>query len=261
MKCKWMIALVAVLIGATASHVQAQWGDLNATFSVDGKAPAIKDLVVTKDGEVCGKSIVDDSLLISSGNGGIANIIVSLFLGPTDPLPPIHDDYKKAAGEKVVLDNKKCRFEPHIAVVQVGQALVLKNSDPVGHNTKVDVLANTPVNPIIPSNAQIEQKFTVEERLPANVSCSIHPWMTAKLVVKKHPYVGVTDANGKLTIKNLPVGKWTLQVWHESAGYLQEVKVGGQAAKWSKGRAEVTVKAGENNWGEIKVPFAAFKKS
>lgn len=260
MKCKLFIAGIAVFFGALTSHVQAQWGDLTATFILDGKAPESKPLTVTKDQQVCGNTIPDDSLIVSS-SGGIANVIVAIYLKETDPLPPIHDDYKKSAGEKVELDNHKCRFEPHIAVLRVGQPLILKNSDAVGHNTKIDVLNNTPVNPIIPSNAQLEQKFNMEERLPANVSCSIHPWMSAKLVVKKHPYVGVSDKDGKLTIKNMPVGKWSLQVWHESSGYVSEVKQDGKAAKWAKGRVEFTVKAGANSLGEVKVPPTAFKKS
>ena len=92
------------------------------------------------------------------------------------------------------------------------------------------------MNPIIPSFAQLKQEVTTEEKLPTNVGCSIHPWMTAKLVVKKHPYVGVTDENGKLTIKNMPAGKWTLQVWQEVRRlYVTEAKQDGKATKWAKG--------------------------
>ena len=70
-------------------------------------------------------------------------MIVSIFLGPSDPVPPIHEDYKKAAKEPVILDNLKCRFHPHVAVLQVGQPLILKNSDSVGHNTKIDFPRST----------------------------------------------------------------------------------------------------------------------
>ena len=44
------------------------------------------------------------------------------------------------ASDEVVLDNKDCRFEPHVAVVRTSQKLALKNSDPVGHNSKIDPL-------------------------------------------------------------------------------------------------------------------------
>jgi len=46
------------------------------------------------------------------------------------------------------MDNKGCRFEPHAAVMWTSQTLVLKNSDPIGHNVKGDVQANPAFNPM-----------------------------------------------------------------------------------------------------------------
>ena len=59
--------------------------------------------------------------------------------------------------------------------------------------------------------------------MPVKVACNIHPWMNAWLVVKDHPYMAVSDDNGKLEIKNLPAGEWSFQIWQEKAGYLREV--------------------------------------
>ena len=58
---------------------------------------------------------------------------------------------KHTAKDDVVVDNKGCRFEPHVSILQVGQTLVIKNSDTVGHNTKADALKNTPFNDMIPA--------------------------------------------------------------------------------------------------------------
>jgi hypothetical protein len=117
-----------------------------------------------------------------------------------------------------------------------------------------------PINPIIPANGEQKQQFPKEERLPVRVSCSIHPWMNAILVIKDSPYMAVTDEDGKFTIENLPEGEWEFQVWHESAGYIDSVKLGGKTAKWSKGRMKQKIAAGENALGDILVPAAAFKK-
>lgn len=35
-----------------------------------------------------------------------------------------------------------------------------------------------------------------------------------------HPYVAVTDADGKFRIDNLPAGDHTFRVWHERCGYV-----------------------------------------
>ena len=83
--------------------------------------------------------------------------------------------------------------------------------------------------------------------------------MKGYLVVKEHPYVGVSDKDGKLTLKNVPAGKWSFQVWQEALGFVSEVKQDGKATKWEKGRVELTIKAGANDLGEVKIPAGAFK--
>ena len=102
--------------------------------------------------------------------------------------------------------------------------------------------------------------FPVEERFPMHVACGSHPWMHGKVVVKEHPYVAVTDKDGKLTIKNIPVGTWTFQFWHERPGYVTEVTIGGKKTSWKRGRPELTIKAGENNLGVIKLAPSVFEE-
>jgi hypothetical protein len=239
---------------------RADWGTLTGQFILDGSAPSPSPVVVTKDQEVCGKhDLVDESLVVNPDNKGIANVVLYLYLSRGKKEPKPHPDYAKTSDAEVRLDNKDCRYEPHVQLLRTSQTLVVGNLDPVGHNTKVDTVKNVPINPIIPANGEIKQQFPKEERLPSKVSCSIHPWMNAILVIKDTPYMAVTDENGKFAIENLPEGEWEFQVWHEKAGYIDGVTVDGKKTKWSKGRFEHKVKAGENDLGEIKVPMAAFK--
>jgi hypothetical protein len=42
--------------------------------------------------------------------------------------------------------------------------------------------------------------------------------MSAYIAVFDHPFFGVSDADGKWTIKNLPDGEYTLHAWHEKLG-------------------------------------------
>jgi hypothetical protein len=252
---------VVALTGAIGA---AEWGDLTGTFIYGGKAPEPAALKVDKDVAVCGKhKLVDESLVVGA-DGGIKNIVVFLYLKEGDKAPPIHPSYEESAKDDVVLDNRNCRFEPRVALLRTTQKLVIKNSDPVGHNTKIDCLNNTGINPLIPAGAQFDQHFTAVERVPSIVSCNIHPWMSARVLIKDHPYMAVTDDAGKFTIKNLPVGKWTFQVWQEKAGYVQEVSLDGKKTKWQRGRVEVEIKAsGEdmpNSLGTLKLAPEVFKK-
>ena len=83
--------------------------------------------------------------------------------------------------------------------------------------------------------------------------------MTGWLVVKDNPYMAASDENGELVIENLPVGKWTFQLWQEKAGYVAKAKQNGKSVSWRRGRMEVEIKPGENDLGEIKLAPSLFK--
>lgn len=243
----------------------ADWGDLTLQLTLDGAAPTAKKLDVNKDVGVCtmngAKSHVDEALLVDKDSKGIANVVVALYLKPGSAKPAVHPDYAKSEKDEITLDNKVCAFEPRVVAMRTTQTLVLKNSDSVAHNTNVAALNNAPINPILPANGSLKVSMKAEERLLVPVSCSIHPWMQARLIVRDNPYFAVTDKDGKLTIKNLPAGKWTFQVLHENAGFIQEAKKDGKAVKWAKGRIEdVTIKAGANDLGKFAVPVSVFTK-
>lgn len=254
------IGLIASVTGGSLRA--ADWGDLTGQFIYEGKSPAPEAIVPTKDPAVCGKGkLIDESLLVGA-KGEIKNVIVHVYLASGDATPPIHADYAKTAKDDVVLDNNQCTFVPHVSLLRTSQTLVLKDSDGIGHNTKIDFFSNSPINPILPAKTELKLtgKITAAERLPATVSCSIHPWMSARLVVQDHPYMAVSGDDGKFTIKNLPAGKWTFQFYHEKAGYVQDVTVGGKKESWKRGRVELTIKKGANDLGQIVIPASAFAK-
>ena len=257
------VALVVGFVSSITPVSGEEWGDFTGQFVLKGKVPEAAPVAVTKDREFCGKfKLVDESLVVGK-DGGIKNIVVYMYLSRNAKKPPIHPDYDKpeSAKAKVVLDNKGCRFEPRVALLRTTQPLVLSNSDDVGHNTKVDCFVNQSINPLIPAGAKLDHTgFTSAERLPVTVSCNIHPWMSARLVIKDHPYMAVTDENGKFTIKNVPEGEWTFQFWQEKAGYIQKVTVNNKSTDWKRGRADVTIKSGENDLGKIQVSPEVFAK-
>lgn len=253
-----LIATLAVCLVGTS--VQADdWGDLTATFIYDGDAPEAAALKITTDVEFCSKHTpVDESLVVNPENKGIANVIAYMYLSRTAKKPPIHPSYEETAAAKVRLDNNKCRFVPHVAVLRTTQTLTIGNSDAVGHNCKVDAIINGAINYTIPAGGSMDYKFTLAERLPSKVSCSIHPWMSGWLLIKDNPYMGVSDKDGKLVIQNIPAGKWTFQFWQEKSGYVSELTQDGEAKEWRRGRVEIEIKPGENDLGEIKLAPSLF---
>ena len=133
-----------------------------------------------------------------------------------------------------------------MALLWTTQSLLIKNSDAVGHNTKIEVIANPAINDIVPAGATLLRQFPQTERSPAApVACSIHPWMNAWLVVRDNPYFAVSNQDGDLEIKNLPAGEWTVQFWHEKPGYVVDVKLGDKKTEWKRGRLDVKIENGK----------------
>jgi plastocyanin len=251
--CLSAIAWCLLMPAATAE----EWGTLKGRFVYSGDAPVAAELKADKDVEVCGKHKLVNEELVVGADKGVANVVVFV----RDKKVKVHPDAVAAAkAEKIVLDNKDCRFEPHVAFVQVGQELVVKNSDPVGHNSNIATLKNSPSNNLIPAGAEATLTFKAAEAIPAQVTCNIHPWMKAWLVVRDNPYAAVSGPDGSFEIASLPVGEVELQLWHEKAGYIGSVTVGGKAEETKKGRKKVKIAAGGTDLGEMVLDASLFSK-
>jgi hypothetical protein len=116
--------------------------------------------------------------------------------------------------EPVVLDQKGCRYEPHVFGIRAGQPLLIKNSDDLLHNVHALPFTNAEFNIGQQPGAEDTRQFASRE-VVVKVKCDIHPWMGAWAAVLDHPFFAVTDEKGRYEIKGLPAGKHTVEVWQE----------------------------------------------
>jgi plastocyanin len=241
---------------AEAAAKATGWATLKGRFAYDGAPPSPKALNVNKDQEVCSKHpLVNESLVVGSDKG-LANVVLFVRNRKVE----VHPDYEATATKPVLLDNQGCRFEPHIATVRTSQPLVVKNSDPVPHNTNAALAVNEAFNESIPPGKELQRKLTSAELGPASVSCTIHPWMKGYVLVQPHPYMAVSAKDGTFEIKNLPAGvPLEFQLWHEaSTGNNGALALdGGDVKSQANGRFTLTLQPDEvKDLKEIKVPAA-----
>lgn len=248
-------ALAAVFVSTSSATAFAEWGTLKGRFVLSGDVPAAAALKVDKDVEVCGKHKLVSEEVVVGDDKGVANVVVFV----RDKKVKVKPELAAAAKEaKPVLDNHNCRFEPHVVFVQVGQELVLKNSDTVGHNSNIASIKK-PSNDLIPAGGQVAKTYESEEAVPSQVSCNIHPWMKGWLVIRNNPYAAVSKADGSFEIADLPAEELELQFWHEKAGYIGEMTINGKSEKVSKGRKKLAIQAGGTDLGEIGLDAKLFK--
>ena len=190
------------------------------------------------DAAFCSKNgAPKSSALLVNSSGAIQNIVI--FLG--DDLskvekPELWLHPSKAPGantQTVEFDQVDCVFLSPVVTMQVSQPLRILNSDGVGHNTKLE--NSNQISEIIPPGGGLTYQHRKGERQPYPVSCNIHPWMRAFILVRENGYFAQTDESGNFVIENLPAEvDLNIKVWHEKVGFLQDVTVNGEAKQWPK---------------------------
>jgi plastocyanin len=238
--CFLSIAMLSlVLLLGNSQNIMAAYeegdvsngGTITGTVKLAGDVPAAKTLKVDKDQATCGHDDLPSEALIVSADSALKNAIVSIT--------NISKGKKFEAGSPTI-DQKACRFIPHIAMIPQGSSIELLNSDDVMHNLHSWSMKNTAFNEGVSGHGSISKTFEFAETI--KVTCDVHKWMTSWLIVQENPYYVITDENGKYKLEGVPAGTYTVQAWQESLG---------------KTTQEVTVAAG----GEATADFALEKKA
>jgi plastocyanin len=150
-----------------------------------------------------------EDLEVDSMSRGVRNVAASVsgVTGDVTALPP------------AVLDNKECRFEPHVQFVAVGRPLAVRNSDGFVHNARILGRSNQEFwNALIAPGKSVETRpFVISGTY--TVICDVHPWMKATVIAVKHPFCAVTAPDGAATISGIPPGEGReIVLWHETLG-------------------------------------------
>lgn len=161
--------------------------------------------------------------VVAGTEDALANVVVYVS-SSTAPENPVSSQPK-------TLDQKGCRYAPHVLAVQTNQEMQVVNADNVSHNIHPVPKVNREWNQAQPPGAPpLTERFAREEFIP--VKCNIHPWMHAYIAVLRTSRYVVTGKDGAFALNNLPPGTYTITAWHETYGtQTQEVVIDGSERK------------------------------
>jgi len=189
-------------------------GDVTGTVMLDGVAPKNEVIRMNAD-PVCVKEAkgtqTQETFIVGSDGKTLGNVFVYVKDGLGNFVfdPPT---------ETAKIDQKECRYHPHVFGMRVGQALEIVNSDPTLHNIHAIPKANQEFNNGQPiQGMKMNHTFTSKEVM-VPFKCDVHGWMNAYVGVMDNPYYAVTGEDGKFTLKSLPPGTYTIEAWHEKLG-------------------------------------------
>jgi plastocyanin len=187
-------------------------GSVTGTITFEGTAPAPAPIRMNSDPNCAkqGGPATIESLVVGEG-GSLQNVFVYV----KDGLGTLRFPVPSAP---VVLDQKGCRYIPHVFGIQVGQPLSIVNDDPTLHNIHAVPKANGEFNTGQPlQGMKTTHTFSTKEVM-VPFKCDVHGWMNAYVGVLDHPFFAVTGADGSFALKGLPPGTYTIEAWHEKLG-------------------------------------------
>lgn len=146
-------------------------------------------------------------------NGTLRDVVIHVVEGLPERAWPVPES-------AVLLDQKNCRFVPHVLALQLGQKLRIRNSDETSHNVHFKSRLNGTWNVTQnqPGTIDAPQPFKRPEIGSALIKCDQHPWMEARVMIFRHPFFAVTDETGHFEIRGLPAGTYKLRAWHKKWG-------------------------------------------
>ena len=193
----------------TAESSLASEGVLKGRIIFTGKSKKPTKITPTTDTSICGlQDLVDESLIVDDKTKGLASAVIWIAGSKRNG---------KSKKESVLLDNYRCRYEPHVMILHTDQKLKIRNKDRFLHTTQALLGKKSKFNVALPTKNQ-----TVKKRFSKpgfySIHCDVHDWMKAWVAVFKDEVATVSSMTGEFNLEGLPLGKQKLNMWHETLG-------------------------------------------
>lgn len=188
-------------------------GYVTGTVSLTGTPPGPKKIDMSAD-PVCAQSNrhpLTEGIVAKGGR--LANVLIYVKTGAA-----LEGLSFEAPATNVVLDQRGCRFIPHLLGLRVNQTLEIRNSDRTTHNVHATPRISPDWNMSQSAGAEPLLVHFARSEVVIPIKCNQHPWMKAYVGVFAHPFFAVSDKRGAFRIEGLPPGDYTIAAWHEEFG-------------------------------------------
>jgi plastocyanin len=193
---------------------ESKAGSVSGTVAFEGTAPRNEPIKMNAD-PVCLKEAkgpqAQETYMVSSDGKSLANVFVYVKDGLGNYVFDTPTESQK-------IDQKECRYHPHVFGLRVGQPLEIVNSDPTLHNIHATPKDNSEFNTGQPVQGMKTTHTFTKREVMVPFKCDVHGWMNAYVGVVDHPYFAITNDSGKFELNKLPAGTYTIEAWHEKLG-------------------------------------------
>jgi plastocyanin len=133
-------------------------------------------------------------------------------------LSPLDHSAQNSAEEPAVaqspqLVQRNKSFEPHVLVVRVGTVVQFPNKDPFFHN--IFSLYDGKRFDLGLYEAGTTRSVRFDRPGVSFLFCNIHAEMSAVVIAVDTPYFAISDRAGRVSIPNVPDGRYIMHVWYE----------------------------------------------
>lgn len=198
---------------------------LTGTVDFEGAMPLDSTISLPPETQGCGPSATARSIQRTGTRiGGAVVWLADIRAGK--PLP---------MERRFELANDECLLVPGVQAVFAPATLNMASEDVVMHHNHIVDVATGELEAIAPFNDNgevipFDQLLTKPAQL--EVTCQLHPWAKAWILVFDHPYFAMSDRSGAFSIADVPPGTYRVKAWHPHLGIAESTVTvtAGQAA-------------------------------
>jgi hypothetical protein len=188
---------------------------LTGTIDFEGPIPADSVITLPVDQPGCGPTLTDRAVERTGTRiGGVVVWLTDIRAGK--PLP---------VERRFELRNEDCLLSPRVQTVIGPGTLNIASEDVAMHRNRIVNVGTGEMEAIAPFNDNgevIPFDRLLEKPAELEITCDLHPWSKAWILVLDHPYFTVSAKTGAFSIDDVPPGTYKVKAWHPRLGVAEQ---------------------------------------